>query len=569
MGKLAEDLSGFATFGTYLKSLTKTVQYVAHRPWMRRSYGAQSADKAKEIEMKRCMNLIDLICVGPGVILSYLVAGISALLSSICYAEFSANMPLAGGAYSYIVAVFGEFAAYITVANLIFEYILANAAIIRGLSPYVAMLFNVDKAIFYTAYQQYQLDWLAFGICIALTILLTIGTRETAWFNLGMNIMHIVLVLFIIIAGFVGSKTANAQPFLPYGIRGVFDGAAIVFFSYIGFDAVANSAEEVRNPSKVLPLGILGALAIVTSCYLLMSAVLVLMVPYDQLDSGAPFAAAFSTVGMNWGRYIVALGALMGIITSTMVGMYATARIICSVARQHMLPPFFARIHPKFKTPAIATVCQGIACAMIGLFTDFAELVDMVSISTLFAFWVVALALIWNRHYVRGVTPTRTTATVATAMLTMIASSIAFVACYKIFPDGSVSFIASLVATAAVFLIAVAILRFCCKQYCTPGGYGVLLFPLTPAVSMFINTFLLGQLNHLAFIRFAIWTGAITVVYLFYSMHASAAKEDKDRSLPVDTDTKDAKGVVADDVKDAAGPGINMTDKGGFVVHAS
>ncbi|WIA31201.1 hypothetical protein OEZ86_001201 [Tetradesmus obliquus] len=499
-------------------------------------------------DMKRVLSVLDLVCLGigmmlgagvfvttgfvastmagPAVILSYAVAGISALLSSLCYSEFAVRMPLVGGAYTYVNAVFGEYFAWVTVANLILEYILANAAAIRGFAPYFSMLVNQPADKFITPWQGYNLDWWAFGLSLAITILLTLGTKESSRFNIIVTLAHVVLVVFIIIAGLVKSKPSNAQPFFPFEIRGVFNGAALVFFSYIGFDSVACSAEEVRNPKRDLPLGILGALGVVTICYMLMSAVLVMMVPLAALDKGASFAAAFSYVNMDWARYIVALGALMGIITTTLVGMYATSRIVAAVGRQHILPPFLARVHPRWATPYVATISQGIASAVIALFTDFADLAEMVSISTLFAFWMVALALIWHRYCQPGTgtaPPMKHRAMVGVHMGIIVAASLAFTIVYQLHQQAWIG----LVVCAAVAIAATISLHLSCKQYNVPTLYGVPLFPYVPALSVAVNAFLLGQLQKPAYERFGIWTGFITLFYIFYSMPATSYREDR------------------------------------------
>ncbi|WIA11145.1 hypothetical protein OEZ85_011287 [Tetradesmus obliquus] len=534
-------------------------------------------------DMKRVLSVLDLVCLGigmmlgagvfvttgfvastmagPAVILSYAVAGISALLSSLCYSEFAVRMPLVGGAYTYVNAVFGEYLAWVTVANLILEYILANAAAIRGFAPYFSMLVNQPADKFITPWQGYNLDWWAFGLSLAITILLTLGTKESSRFNIIVTLAHVVLVVFIIIAGLVKSKPSNTQPFFPFEIRGVFNGAALVFFSYIGFDSVACSAEEVRNPKRDLPLGILGALCItsaqtrdlplgilgalsvrnpkrdlplgilgalgvVTICYMLMSAVLVMMVPLAALDKGASFAAAFSYVNMDWARYIVALGALMGIITTTLVGMYATSRIVAAVGRQHILPPFLARVHPRWATPYVATISQGIASAVIALFTDFADLAEMVSISTLFAFWMVALALIWHRYCQPGTgaaPPMKHRAMVGAHMGIIVAASLAFTIVYQVHQQAWIG----LVVCAAVAIAATISLHLMCKQYNVPTLYGVPLFPYVPALSVAVNAFLLGQLQKPAYERFGIWTGFITLFYIFYSMPATSYREDR------------------------------------------
>eukprot|EP00882_Tetradesmus_deserticola_P006703 GHRQ01007056.1.p1 GENE.GHRQ01007056.1~~GHRQ01007056.1.p1 ORF type:complete len:407 (+),score=118.31 GHRQ01007056.1:579-1799(+) len=309
-------------------------------------------------------------------------------------------------------------------------------------------------------------------------------------------------------------------------VRGVFNGAALVFFSYIGFDSVVCSAEEVQNPSRDLPLGILGALGVVTACYMLMAAVLVMMVPLAAIDTGAAFAAAFVYVYMDWARYIVALGALMGILTTTLVGMYATSRLLAAVGRQHVLPPLLARVHPRLATPYVSTIAQGVAVAVIALFTDFADLAEMVSISTLFAFWMVALALMWHRYcQPQGpVPPLKHRALVGSHMGFIVAASLAFTIVYQL---QAASAWVGMVICATVAIAAAVSLQLSCKQRNAPMLYGVPLFPYVPALSVAVNTFLLGQLQKPAYERFGIWTAVITLFYILYSMPAASYREER------------------------------------------
>lgn len=408
-GSKAYKAFGFNSFGEYASGLGHLPQILAKRAFS----PLLPADPVKEsgAAMKQVLGWFDLVCLGigmmlgagvfvttgyvtankagPGVIISYIVAGICAMLSSFCYAEFAVDIPCAGGAYTYIAAALGEFLAWLAVANLIFEYILANAAAIRGFSPYFAALTNKPEDFYIHHWDapggnSFQLDWWAFGWCILLAVLLVFGTKESATFNGVVTVLHVVLVIFIIIAGLVKANPANTQPFLPFGARGAFNGASIVFFSYIGFDAVACAAEETKNPRKDLPIGILVSVMSVTVLYTLMAATLSLMVPREVLlgFSKASFANAFNYVGMHWATYIVALGALMGIITTTLVGMYGTSRIITGVARDHLIPPFLAHVGGRMKTPWVAIAIQGVASAVLALLSPFDELADMVSIST-------------------------------------------------------------------------------------------------------------------------------------------------------------------------------------------
>ncbi|GBF96644.1 cationic amino acid transporter [Raphidocelis subcapitata] len=583
-------LVGFESLKDYGKSLLAMPTILSRRAFS----PLMPADAVVEsgAAMKQVLGAFDLICLGigmmlgagvfvttgyvaaniagPAVIISYIVAGISAMLSSFCYAEFAVDIPCAGGAYTYIAAALGEFLAWLTVSNLIFEYILANAAAVRGFSPYFASLTNKPEAFYIHNWNSpsgpLQLDWWAFGWCLLLSVLLVFGTKESAWFNGIVTVVHVVLVVFIIIAGLIKANPANARPFLPFGMRGAFNGASIVFFSYIGFDAVATAAEETRDARKDLPAGILGSVSIVTVLYTLMAATLVLMVPDNTLLklANASFAEAFRYVGWQWATYIVAVGALMGIVTTTLVGMYGASRIITGVARDHLIPPVLARVNARFQTPWIAIAIQGTATAVLALLSPFSELADMVSISTLFAFWVVALGLVWRRSCSHGeggangaklgeaapVGP-RQRWTTAALLALLNAGAIIFTLGWKVPQPGSVAEHAMLGVGGGVFLLSTLALHILVKPTYTPPRYTAPLYPWLPALSMAFNIFLLGQLSDKAYERFGIWTAVCIAGYFLYSGAASYNKAQRDASaLPLRTrataldDGGDAKAAV-------------------------
>lgn len=582
----AYDLFGFSSareYGTALKSLPTTL--------VRRFFLLRSCDELAEAKaeskhsMKQCLTWFDLVNMGigmmlgagvfvttgyvaaeyagPSVILSYIIAGLSALLSGLCYAEFAVDFPFAGSSYTYISAALGEFLAWITVANMILEYILSGSAAIRGFAPYFAALVGKPHDYFLITWtsptgMEYHLDWWAFGITLALTVLLILGTKETSLFNNVMQVFHVALVLFIIIAGFIKSNPANAVPFFPKGPAGSFVGASIVFFSYIGFDTIATSAEEVRDVSRDLPLGLLGGMAVTTVLYVLMSTVLVMMVPFSEMpEGGMSFADAFRYVGLDWAAYVVGAGACVGIVTTTLIGTYGVSRIVTAVARDHLLPPFLARVHPRLRTPVITLAAVGIVQAVIALFTDFAELADMVSISTLFCFWVVALGLLWRRTHVPRETPPHVTASLLVHLALLVGASVAFTASWMAEVGGGV---ALGVTGGAVLLVSISFAVLLRPRY-VPERFRVPLYPFLPCFSVFLNTFLLGQLRTPAWIRFGIWTAFCCAFYLLYSMLATQVRDERRFTMPLDVgsghvhpDTAQGKVIIDSSVgKDAGG----------------
>lgn len=535
---------GFESLGAYLGALLQTPRRFMQRSWKRRC-----DEQSKELgdgELKRCLGPVDLVCfgigimlgagvfittgtvaqdyAGPAIIIAYAVAGLSALLSAFCYAEFSVDVPYAGGAYNFVLMSCGEFLAWFTVANLVFEYVLANAGVIRGFAPYFASLCNKPSDYFLVPWNGYNLDFFAFGLTLAITVLLIFGMKESSLFNLIITILHIILVVFIIIAGFTQADTANFTPFAPYGWRNIFSGASVVFFSYIGFDAVATTAEEAINPGKDMPTGIIGSMLTVTTLYILMAAVLQLMVSTENIDPLAPFTAAFKYHGMGWAQYIVALGALMGIVTGTLVGIMGSARVLAGAARDYLVFPVFAKVSEKVQTPWVATLFIGVCSAVISLFTAFDELLNLVSICTLFVFWQVAVALIWRRQFQANVTTPKQTVISAIFLTLIIGCSLGFVLYWNLDSDKWVGLVVLGGCAAAVSFAFWLWTRFESPSY-VPTKFSVPWYPLLPCASVFLNTFLLGTLGQKDYEKFGIWTAVCFGIYILYSLHGSYQKD--------------------------------------------
>ncbi|EFJ49983.1 hypothetical protein VOLCADRAFT_89329 [Volvox carteri f. nagariensis] len=544
----------------YLALLPQYPELVYKRVFKTKSAQDMALDAQAKGPLKRTLGVTGLTCVGvglmlgagifiapgtisvdmtgPAVCISYLIASISAFLSCFCYSEFAVDMPLAGAAYTnaYRYTYKWSCARYtfarcilqhnmtamdtrrVVVSNLLFEYILADAAVIRGFSPYFAVLIGKDSGYFrYTTVlrgKAYVMDWWAFALTLLTSGLLALGAKESIIINTVITIIHIVVMIFIIIAGFVKADSANFRPFFPNDQpdqwKQVFNGASIAFFSFIGFDAVATAAEEVIDPATVMPQGILGSLGIVTVIYFLMCVVLSLMVPRADIDTDATFAKAFEYVGLGWAKHIVALGAILGILTGIMMGIYAPARILVSCCREAMLPPFMAWVGPR-ATPWVATWLIGISVAVIALLTGFDELANMVSIGTFVVFWFVAVALIWRRMHAPGKTTLLRWANELVHIFAMIGFSLGFVLVwtlpvYNTDTDGVAGkwkdqqykwLIAMAVLCAATPL---SMFLFCKPAY-VPSGYKVPLYPLVPCASIFVNTFLLGQLDQASYER--------------------------------------------------------------------
>jgi APA family basic amino acid/polyamine antiporter len=355
------------------------------------------------------------------------------MLSALSYAEFAAMSPTSGSAYGYARATLGPRWGWIIGFDLILEYSVAAASVAQGFSRYfnafLKLMGGSVPTIFRSAPFAYDadsgdftgtgsaFDLPAIAITVILSVILYRGIKESARLNTIMVITKVAIVIFVIIAGSLYVKAENYHPFLPFGFFGisffgysaigqtdpsgaavgVLAGSAIVFFAYIGFDAVSCNAEETKNPQRDLPIGILGSLAISTVLYVLVSIVLVGMIPYNLIDREAPISDAFHRVGLGWCEWIIALGALAGLTSVLMVTLLGQPRIFMAMARDSLLPAFFAESHRKFQTPYKSTVVTGIFVSLFAGFIPLSILVELVSIGTLFAFAIVNISVILLR----------------------------------------------------------------------------------------------------------------------------------------------------------------------------
>jgi basic amino acid/polyamine antiporter, APA family len=370
---------------------------------------------------------------GPAIVLSMVLAGLTSVLAALCYSEFAASVPVAGSAYTYAYATLGEFVAWIIGWDLILEYALGAATVAVGWSGNLVTLLGQLGVSFPAALSAAPgtLVTVASGdpvtavfnlpavlITVAVTALLMLGVSESATVNSVIVVIKVAVVLIVIGAGAVFIDAANWHPFIPdntgrfgeYGWSGVLRGAGVIFFAYIGFDAVSTSAQEARNPQRDMPLGILGSLAVCTVLYVLVSGVMVGLVPYKaMLNQAAPLvvaieAAAGRAAGTNWEglmavvRILVTVGALAGLSSVMVVMMLAQPRIFLSMSKDGLLPAWAGRLHPRFRTPHISTMVTGMAVAIAAGLTPIGTLGNLVSIGTLMAFVIVSLGIIVLRR---------------------------------------------------------------------------------------------------------------------------------------------------------------------------
>ena len=338
---------------------------------------------------------------GPAIIISFILAAIACALAAFCYAEFSSSIPVSGSVYTYSYATLGEFLAFLMGWDLMLDYVIALSAVASGWSSYFQSLLSgfglhIPKAL---SAAPGAADGAVFNLPGALIILLITfivsrGVKESTKLNNIIVLIKIAIVLLFIISGFAYVKPENWTPFMPMGFNGVIAGAATVFFAYLGFDAIANASEEVKNPQKAMPVGIIGALGVCTILYIGVSFVLTGMVHYTKLNVSDPVAFALQVVGLNSVAGIISAGAIIGITTVLIALVYAQVRLTFAMSRDGLMPNIFSKVHPKSQTPVANTWLTGAVAACIVGFVNLSTLANLVSIGTLAAFTVISIAVI-------------------------------------------------------------------------------------------------------------------------------------------------------------------------------
>ncbi|SPC40091.1 APC family permease [Latilactobacillus fuchuensis] len=341
---------------------------------------------------------------GPGAMLSYLLAAVVCSLAALCYSEFASTIPLAGSAYTYAYTVFGELIAWLLGWALISEYLFAVASVAVSWSAYFQNLIagfgiHLPKMIStaWTPGQPVSINLVAGLIILIIGFLLSNGLQESTRINTIMvGVKIIVIAIFIGVAVFY-IKPANYRPFLPYGGAGVLSGAAFAFYAYIGFDAVSTASEEVINPQRNMPIGIIASLGIASLLYAAVAAVLVGVVHYTKLNVGDPVAFALQFMHQNWIAGVVALGAVAGMTTVLLVMSYGGSRLIFAISRDGLLPAIFAKVSPKTHVPVANTWIFAVITSVIAMVVPLDKITELVNIGTLFAFATVSLGIVFLR----------------------------------------------------------------------------------------------------------------------------------------------------------------------------
>lgn len=405
---------------------------------------------------------------GPGSVLSFILAGVASAMAALVYAELASTVPVAGSAYVYSYASLGEIIAWIIGWDLILEYTVAAGAVSIGWSGYLVNLVQaagIDLPVILTAppSQGGIVNLPAVIIVGIIAVILVLGTRNSAFVN---NIIVLIKLGVIVLFILVGALKINPDlwvPFLPFGFQGVITGAAIVFFAYIGFDAVSTAAEEVQNPGSDLPRGILGSLIVSSILYVMVALILTGLVSYRFLDVPSPLSFAMLKIGFPWVSGIISVGALTGLSSVILVSIFGQSRIFFAMARDGLLPFKFSRLHSRFQSPYIIIILTALMVALIGGFLPLGIVAELANIGTLTAFIMVSVGII--------------------------------------------------------------ILRY--KQPELVRPFKVPFFPVLPVLSALISLYLALHLPRITWIRFISWLVAGIIIYFLYSFRSSRLAKRK------------------------------------------
>ncbi|KAG0589145.1 hypothetical protein M758_2G248900 [Ceratodon purpureus] len=472
---------------------------------------------------------------GPAVVMSFALAAAACVPNALSYAELSSRFPaLVGGAYLYTYSTFNELTAFLVFCHLMLDYHIGAASISRSLASYLVTMLQVFPVV------ETLPAWVGPGglelcggvvsinvvaplLLVGLTIILCQGIKESSVVNDVMTVTKIVIVLMVIAVGSFEVETSNWTPFAPNGLTAVITGATVVFFAYVGFDAVANSAEESKNPQRDLPIGILVSLFFCAGLYVAVCLVVTGMVPYVNLGGDAPLANAFREKGLNFVSVFISIGAVCGLTTTVLVGLYVQSRLYLGLGRDGLLPAFFAKIHDQYRTPVTAQIWVGaVAACLAGLF-NVSHLSHILSVGCLASYSVVCACVVMLRinaedhwHDREDHLPQKGLTRWQEAILCILCMALlGFLVglCYR--TGAPVPYGIALLVMMGLLTIPL-ITR---QEYRRPSGFACPWVPLLPVLSIGFNMFLFAQLHWEAWVRFGIVTVLAILMYGFYGQH--------------------------------------------------
>ncbi|KAM3962654.1 cationic amino acid transporter 3-like isoform 1-T2 [Aphomia sociella] len=549
-------------------------------------------------QLSRCLGLLDLTALGvgstlglgvyvlagavaktvagPAVTLSFLVAAIASAFAGLCYAEFASRVPKAGSAYVYSYVSVGEFIAFTIGWNLILEYVIGTASVAKGMANYIDSLCNNTMARTMTEIAPINVgfladypDFFAFTLVLLITALLTIGVKESTKLNNVFTALNMVTVIIVVIAGAVKSNPANWRidvedipeeykseagegGFMPWGIAGVMAGAAKCFFGFVGFDCVATTGEEAKNPKRDIPLSIVMSLVIIFVSYFSIATVLTMMWPYYLQDADAPFPHVFTETGLPVIKWIVTVGAIFALCTSLLGAMFPLPRVLYAMGSDGVLFRPLSAINGWTKTPVLATILSGLLSAIMAAIFNLNQLIDMMSIGTLLAYTIVATSVLILRYEdndevanhlqqarkplpespytvarqtfnLLGLkTPTVLSAIIAKSTI-FILFVLALITCALLSWESSGPTRAVLLsALGAALVVLLVVLYRQPRQDVEHLSFTVPLVPLVPYLSVCMNVYLMVQLDYQTWVRFIIWLAIGYLIYFLYGIRNSA-----------------------------------------------
>ncbi|XP_039622171.1 cationic amino acid transporter 3 [Polypterus senegalus] len=588
----------------------------------------------EESRFARCLSTIDLIALGvgstlgagvyvlagevardkagPAIVLCFLIAALSSVLAGLCYAEFGARVPKTGSAYLYSYVTVGEIWAFITGWNLILSYVIGTASVARAWSSTFDTLIEERISSFFKHSVSIKVpgvlaeypDFFALILVMLLTALLAFGVSESALVNKIFTGINLVVLSFVIISGFVKGDVKNwslgeedfanftglnstqfgTGGFAPFGFSGVLSGAATCFYAFVGFDCIATTSEEAKNPQRSIPIGIVASLLICFFAYFGVSAALTLMMPYYMLNDRSPLPEAFRYVGWGPAHYIVAVGSLCALSTSLLGSMFPMPRVIYAMAEDGLLFRFLSRMNKRTKTPLLATIVSGFVAALMAFLFELSDLVDLMSIGTLLAYSLVAVCVLILRYQpgslnnddkfesmvelngektamndadtadecTVGITPLKNKfhirllfvpnseiPTKMSGVIVYITTAVIFaiftVLCYILaiqldrIANGDILWIAFCSVLVVVSLVCTIII------WRQPESKESLLFkvpflPILPLISIFVNVYLMMQMSGGTWVRFSVWMAIGFIIYFAYGMWNSSESEKNENA---------------------------------------